>query len=67
MANSIGKMRYRVKVERATNTRDAGGGLAQSFGSVATIYANINPRTLTAPTDRVCCRKRLRMRSLYAT
>jgi len=44
MANSIGKMRYKVKVERATNTRDAGGGLAQSFGSVATIYANIKPK-----------------------
>ena len=44
MANSIGKMRYRVKVERATNTRDAGGGLAQDFGSVATIYANIKPK-----------------------
>ena len=44
MANSIGKMRYRVKVERATNTRDASGGLSQSFGSVATIYANIKPK-----------------------
>lgn len=44
MANSIGKMRYRVKVERATNTRDAGGGLSQSFRSVATIYANIKPK-----------------------
>ena len=45
MANSIGKMRYRVKVEMATNTRDAGGGLAQAFGSVATIYANIKPKS----------------------
>ena len=45
MSNSIGKMRYRVKVERATNTRDAGGGLSQAFNSVATIYANIKPKS----------------------
>ena len=44
MANSIGKMRYRVKVERATNTRDAGGGLSQDFNPVTTIYANIKPK-----------------------
>jgi len=41
MANSIGKMRYRVKVERATNTRDAGGGISQAFNPVTFIYANI--------------------------
>ena len=45
MANSIGKMRYKVKVERATNTRDAGGGLAQSFSPVAHVYANIVPKS----------------------
>lgn len=45
MSNSIGKMRYRVKVERATNTRDAGGGLSQAFNAVATIYANIKPKS----------------------
>ena len=45
MSNSIGKMRYRVKVERATNTRDAGGGLSQVCNSVATIYANIKPKS----------------------
>ena len=44
MANSIGKMRYRVKVERATNTRDAGGGLSQTFSPVTTIFANIKPK-----------------------
>ena len=43
MSNSIGKMRYRVKVENATNTRDAGGGLSQSYSPVTTIYANIKP------------------------
>ena len=44
MANSIGKMRYKVKVERATNTRDAGGGLSQDFKTVANVYANIEPK-----------------------
>jgi len=44
MANSIGKMRYRVKVQRATNTRDAGGGLSQTFSPVTTIFANIKPK-----------------------
>ena len=43
MANSIGKMRYRVKVENSTNTRDAGGGISQSFSPVTYIYANIKP------------------------
>ena len=43
MSNSIGKMRYRVKVETATNTRDAGGGLTQSYTPVTFIYANIKP------------------------
>ena len=44
MSNSIGKMRYKVKVETATNTRDAGGGLSQTFGAVAYIFANIKPK-----------------------
>ena len=36
-------MRYRVKVERSTNTRDAGGGIAQAFSPTTIIYANIKP------------------------
>ena len=44
MSNSIGKMRYKVKVETATNTVDAGGGITQNFNSVAFIYANIVPK-----------------------
>jgi len=43
MSNSIGKMRYRVKVENATNTRDAGGGMSQNYTAVTFIYANIKP------------------------
>jgi len=43
MANSIGKMRFRIKVENPTNTRDAGGGLAQAYTPVTFIYANIMP------------------------
>ena len=38
-------MRYRVKVERATNTRDAGGGIAQAFNPVTFIYADIKPKS----------------------
>jgi len=45
MSNSIGKMRYRVKVERSTNTRDAGGGISQAFSPTTTIYANIMPKS----------------------
>ena len=51
MANSIGKMRYRVKVENATNTRDAGGGLSQSFSPVTYIYANIKPTNAVIPNE----------------
>jgi len=43
MSNSIGKMRYRVAIESATNTRDAGGGLTQSYAPVTYIYADIKP------------------------
>jgi|TARA_R110000796_G_C14477820_1_gene426338 SPP1 family predicted phage head-tail adaptor len=43
MSNSIGKMRYRVKVENATNTRDAGGGLSQAYTVASFVYANIKP------------------------
>ena len=43
MSNSIGKMRYRIKVETATNTRDTGGGITQAYTPVTFIYANIKP------------------------
>ena len=36
-------MRYRIKVENATNTRDAGGGMSQAYNSAAFVYANIKP------------------------
>jgi len=45
MANSIGKMRYRVKVENATNTRDTGGGLSQAYTTVSFMYADIRPKS----------------------
>ena len=53
MANSIGKMRYRVKVENATNTRDAGGGLSQAYtvasfvkaGGLEALFENQNTYT----------------------
>ena len=41
--NSIGKMRYRVHLESPTSTVDAGGGLAQTWARLASLYANIKP------------------------
>lgn len=45
MANSIGKMRYRVQIQSATNTTDAGGGRTQAWSRVADIWANIIPKS----------------------
>jgi len=45
MANSIGRMRYRVKVENATNTRDTGGGISQVYNSINFLYADIKPKS----------------------
>jgi SPP1 family predicted phage head-tail adaptor len=41
--NSIGKMRYRVKLESATDTTDSGGGRSQAYATKAFLYANIKP------------------------
>lgn len=41
--NSIGRMRYRIKLESATNTVDTGGGMTQVWATLANIYANIKP------------------------
>ena len=43
MATTIGKMRYPMKLQSATRTTDAGGGSAESWSTVATIYADIKP------------------------
>ena len=45
--NSIGKMRYQVKLQSPANTTDAGGGRSQTFTTLATIWANIVPKSGT--------------------
>ena len=31
---SIGKMRHRLELQKATNTTDAGGGMTQSYNTI---------------------------------
>lgn len=40
----LGKMRHRVALQSATNTTDAGGGLAQVWETITHIYASIEPK-----------------------
>ena len=41
--SSVGKMRYRVKLQSSTNTTDAGGGISQVWALVANLWADIKP------------------------
>lgn len=45
--NTIGKMRYRVELQSTTDTTDTGGGRAQTWSTLAIIYANIIPKSGT--------------------
>lgn len=45
MSTAIGRLRYKVDLESATNTRDSGGGLSQAFNAVASIFADIRPQS----------------------
>lgn len=45
MATSIGRLRSKVDLQTASNTRDAGGGLSQSFETTASIFADIRPQS----------------------
>lgn len=40
---SIGRLRSRVDLEKAAVTRDAGGGITESYSTIAQIYADIRP------------------------
>tara|TARA_R100000773_G_C4221020_1_gene119849 strand:+ start:1661 stop:1987 length:327 start_codon:yes stop_codon:yes gene_type:complete len=40
---SIGRMRYPVTLQSPTVTRDAGGGLTESYTTLATLFADIRP------------------------
>ena len=40
---SIGKMRYEVQLQKPTNTRDTGGGLTETWSTLANLWADIKP------------------------
>ncbi|TXH48140.1 MAG: head-tail adaptor protein [Desulfurellales bacterium] len=39
-----GKLRQRITIERATETRDAFGATLQSWGTLATVWAEVLPK-----------------------
>ncbi len=43
MSTSIGRLRYKVRLEKATDTSDGAGGRSQAFNSIAIIFADIRP------------------------
>ena len=43
MAYSIGKMRHKVKLQKPTSTRDAGGGVSQTYTTLKELWARIRP------------------------
>jgi|TARA_B100000519_G_scaffold203105_1_gene224100 SPP1 family predicted phage head-tail adaptor len=38
---SIGKMRFEIELQKPTNTRDAGGGITETFTTLSNLYADI--------------------------
>ena len=42
---SIGKMRYRLEIQKATRTTDDGGGAGLAWSKVAAVYADIQPQS----------------------
>ena len=38
---SIGRMRFEVELQKPTNTRDAGGGITESYTTLSNLYADI--------------------------
>lgn len=42
-APAIGDLRERVMIQRTTNTRDSVGGIIQSWATVATVWASVEP------------------------
>lgn len=42
---SAGKLRERIKIQRAAETRDANGGVTQTWGTEKSTWASINPAT----------------------
>lgn len=44
MSTSIGRLRYKVALQKATDTADGGGGRSQVFNTIATLFADIRPK-----------------------
>ena len=42
---SIGKMRHRLELQKATNTTDAGGGITQAWNTITLVYGAIKPKS----------------------
>lgn len=40
---SIGRLRYKVALQKATDTADGGGGRSQVFNTIAELFADIRP------------------------
>ena len=38
---SIGKMRFEIELQKPTNTRDAGGGITETYTTLSNLYADI--------------------------
>jgi SPP1 family predicted phage head-tail adaptor len=47
MATNIGRLRYKVDLQKATDTADGGGGRSQAYSNIAQIYADIRPQSGT--------------------
>ena len=47
MSTNIGRLRYKVDLEKATDTADGAGGRSQAYNTIAQIYADIRPQSPT--------------------
>ena len=45
MATNIGRLRYKVDLQKATDTADGAGGRSQAYSNIAQIYADIRPQS----------------------
>lgn len=45
MATNIGRLRYKVDLQKATDTADGGGGRSQAYSTIAQIFADIRPQS----------------------
>lgn len=44
MATSIGRLRYKVDLQKATDTSDGAGGRSQAYNTIAQLFADIRPQ-----------------------